>query len=207
MSELAHALRDLQEQKVYALVDDMIGNGVSPLTIVEECNQGMVEVGELFAQNKYFISQLIYSSEILKAVMAKLNPLLENMEKSESAGKVVIGTVKGDIHDIGKNIVVTLLRGAGFEVTDLGVDVPWERFVKALRESGAKVLGLSALLNFTYPEMQTVVERVRSADLQDQVSVIIGGAPCNEQVRQYCGADYYAKDAVDGVAICKRIYG
>jgi methylmalonyl-CoA mutase cobalamin-binding domain/chain len=207
MTELAEALRDLQEKKVYSLVDEMIRDGVSPLEIVEECNRGMVEVGELFADKKYFISQLIYSSEILKNVMTKLNPLLENTEKSESAGKVVIGTVKGDIHDIGKNIVVTLLRGAGFEVMDLGVDVPPERFVEALRESQAKILGLSALLNFTYPEMKTVVDQVEGAGLKDKVSVIIGGAPCNEQVREFSGADYYASDAVEGVAICKSIYG
>jgi methylmalonyl-CoA mutase cobalamin-binding domain/chain len=207
MTELAEALRDLQEKKVYSLVDEMIRDGVSPLEIVEECNRGMVEVGELFADKKYFISQLIYSSEILKNVMTKLNPLLENTEKSESAGMVVIGTVKGDIHDIGKNIVVTLLRGAGFEVMDLGVDVPPERFVEALRESQAKILGLSALLNFTYPEMKTVVDQVEGAGLKDKVSVIIGGAPCNEQVREFSGADYYASDAVEGVAICKSIYG
>jgi methylmalonyl-CoA mutase cobalamin-binding domain/chain len=207
MTELAEALRDLQEKKVYSLVDEMIRDGVSPLEIVEECNRGMVEVGELFADKKYFISQLIYSSEILKNVMTKLNPRLENTEKSESAGKVVIGTVKGDIHDIGKNIVVTLLRGAGFEVMDLGVDVPPERFVEALRESQAKILGLSALLNFTYPEMKTVVDQVEGAGLKDKVSVIIGGAPCNEQVREFSGADYYASDAVEGVAICKSIYG
>lgn len=207
MTELAQALRDLQEQTVYSLVDEMIRDGMSPMKIVEECNRGMVEVGELFADNKYFISQLIYSSEILKNVMGKLNPLLENMEKSESAGKVVIGTVKGDIHDIGKNIVVTLLRGAGFEVMDLGVDVPAERFVEVLRESQAKILGLSALLNFTYPEMKMVVNQVQGAGLKDEVSVIIGGAPCNEQVREYSGADYYAADAVEGVAICKSIYG
>lgn len=205
MTELEQALRDLKEEKVYSLVDDMIRDGVSPLKIVEECNQGMVEVGNLFAENKYFISQLIYSSEILKNVMAKLNPLLVGTEKSESAGKVVIGTVKGDIHDIGKNIVVTLLRGAGFEVTDLGVDVPAERFVSALRESQARILGLSALLNFTYPEMKTVVEEIKRAGLKDQVTVIIGGAPCNEQVREYSGADYYARDAVDGVDICRQI--
>ncbi|MGB9905715.1 MAG: cobalamin B12-binding domain-containing protein, partial [Desulfotomaculales bacterium] len=123
-----------------------------------------------------------------------------------TAGKVVIGTVKGDIHDIGKNIVVSLLRGAGFDVTDLGVDVPAEKFVAALKETGARVLGLSALLNFTYPEMKNVVEAVTEAGLRDRVTIIIGGAPCNEQVRQFTGADYYAEDAVTGVNICKKVY-
>jgi methanogenic corrinoid protein MtbC1 len=123
-----------------------------------------------------------------------------------SAGKVVIGTVKGDIHDIGKNIVVTLLRGSGFEVTDLGVDVPADKFVTVLKETGARVLGLSALLNVTYPEMKHVVEEVGGAGLRDKVKIIIGGTPVNEQVRQFSGADYFAEDAVAGVNICKKVY-
>jgi methylmalonyl-CoA mutase cobalamin-binding domain/chain len=167
----------------------------------------MVEVGELFAAKKYFISQLIFSSEILKNVMNMVRPLLEHTGNAGHAGKVVVGTVKGDIHDIGKNIVVVLLRGAGFDVLDLGVDVHPERLVQAVRDSQAKVLGLSALLNFTYPEMKTVVEQLGQAGLKDKVTVIIGGAPCNEQVREYCGADYYARDAIEGVALCKKIYG
>jgi methanogenic corrinoid protein MtbC1 len=122
-----------------------------------------------------------------------------------SAGKVVMGTVKGDIHDIGKNIVVTLLRGSGFEVVDLGVDVPALRFVEAVEKSGAKVLGLSALLNLTYPEMKSVVEMIAKAGLREQVKIIVGGAPVNEQVRQFAGADYWAPDAVAGLNICKQI--
>ena len=204
MTDLVEALRELKEQQVYTLVDEMIRDGVSPLTIVEKCNQGMVEVGELFAEKKYFISQLIFSSEILKNVMRKLDPLLENAESSGHGGKVVIGTVKGDIHDIGKNIVVTLLRGAGFEVVDLGVDVPPEKFVEALRETRAKVLGLSALLNFTYPEMKTVVECVGEAGLGDDVRVIIGGAPCNEQVRGVLWCGLLCAGCGCGVSRCAR---
>jgi methylmalonyl-CoA mutase cobalamin-binding domain/chain len=189
------------------LVEKKIRNGVPVMEIVDECNRGMVEVGELFAAKKYFISQLIFSSEILKNVMNMVRPLLEHTGNAGHAGKVVVGTVKGDIHDIGKNIVVVLLRGAGFDVLDLGVDVHPERLVQAVRDSQAKVLGLSALLNFTYPEMKTVVEQLGQAGLKDKVTVIIGGAPCNEQVREYCGADYYARDAIEGVALCKKIYG
>ena len=206
MDELVQALRDLNEKKVYDLVDQKIKEGVSAVEIVRACNKGMVAVGELFSTGKYFISQLIFSAEILKAVMKKLEPILQGTESSKSAGKVVIGTVKGDIHDIGKNIVITLLRGSGFEVTDLGVDVHAEKFVAALKETGARVLGLSALLNFTYPEMKHVVEEVAKAGLRNQVKIIIGGTPVNEQVRQFAGADYYAEDAVAGVNICKQIY-
>ncbi|PKN29894.1 MAG: hypothetical protein CVU64_06080 [Deltaproteobacteria bacterium HGW-Deltaproteobacteria-21] len=116
MEEIARALRDLDEKRVLALVEEALANGVAPVQIVGACNQGMTEVGDLFAAGKYFISQLLFSAEILKSVMNRLDPILENGEKKDSEGKVILGTVKGDIHDIGKNIVSTLLRGAGFEV-------------------------------------------------------------------------------------------
>jgi len=206
MDELVRAVRDLEEKRIYELVEERIKAGVPAIDILKACNDGIVAVGELFSECKYFLSELIFSAEILKTVLKRLEPLLPKAEAGESAGKVVVGTVKGDIHDIGKNIVITLLWGAGFEVIDLGVDVGAERFVTALQESGAKVLGLSALLNFTYPEMKHVVEEVAKAGLRDRVKIIIGGTPVNEQVRQFTGADYYAEDAVVGVTICKQIY-
>jgi methylmalonyl-CoA mutase cobalamin-binding domain/chain len=138
--------------------------------------------------------------------MNRLDPLLEGIQKKDSIGNVVIGTVKGDIHDIGKNIVSTLLRGSGFEVVDLGVDVSTEKFIEAIKESGAKVLGMSALLSTTYPEMKNVVNAINEAGLREYVKIIIGGAPVNEQVRQFTGADYYAEDAVIGINLCKEIY-
>lgn len=207
MGDLAQALANLEEKQVYEIIDRNIVEGVNPLDMIKECNDGMIRVGELFSEGKYFISQLIYSAEILKQVMKKLEPLLAGIQtRGPAGGKVVIGTVKGDIHDIGKNIVITLLKGSGFDVIDLGVDVPPEKFVQTVKESGAKVLGLSALLNFTYPMMKEVVEAVKSAGLRDQVKIIVGGTPVNEQVREYAGADYYAKDAVAGVNMCKEIY-
>lgn len=206
MDALAQAMRDLDEKKVLELVEVKINEKVPAMEIVAICNQGMVAIGELFSKGEYFISELLFSAEILKGVMKRLDPLLNGSGGGGSAGKVVIGTVKGDIHDIGKNIVITLLRGAGFAVTDLGVDVPAPKFVEALRETGARVLGLSALLNLTYPEMKTVVEEVNRAGLRDQVKIIVGGAPVNEQVRQFAGADYWAPDAVAGVNLCKEIY-
>jgi 5-methyltetrahydrofolate--homocysteine methyltransferase len=208
LTELGKALLLLNEDKVNALVNRKISAGEQPLSIIEECNKAMVEVGNLFSKNEYFISELVMSGEIFNGIMAKLEPLLkEKKEGASSRGKVVIGTVKDDIHDIGKNIVVTLLKGSGFQVIDLGVDVPSEVFVKTVREQKAKVLGLSALLNFTFPEMKKVVQELITAGLRDQVKVMIGGSPCNEQVREYTGADYYAKDAAEGARICKQIFG
>jgi methylmalonyl-CoA mutase cobalamin-binding domain/chain len=207
MQELAKALSELDESRVMELVEEALQKGVPPVEIVEICNQGMTEVGDLFASGTYFISQLLFSAEILKGVMKRIDPLLAKVEKGDSGEKVVLGTVKGDIHDIGKNIVATLFRGAGFDVIDLGVDVPAEQFVAKAKETGAKIVGLSALLSFTYPEMKNVVEAFVSAGIRDKVKIIIGGAPVNEQVREFTGADFYAKDAIAGVRLCKKIYG
>ncbi|HZJ02391.1 MAG TPA: cobalamin-dependent protein [Thermoleophilia bacterium] len=207
MHPLAQALCDLDEPSVNRLLDEELEEGSSALELVKHLNEGMVAVGRLFAEEEYFISQLIFSAEILKGVMNRLEPLLLEGEEAERGGRVVIGTVKGDIHDIGKNIVATLLRGSGFDVVDLGVDVPAERFVEAVREGEAKALCLSALLNVTYPEMKKVVDTFAGHGLRDQVTIVIGGAPINEQVREFSGADFYGPDAVAGVELCKKIYG
>jgi methanogenic corrinoid protein MtbC1 len=205
MDALAQAICELDEKKAMEQVEGKIRDGIPAMEIVKSCNEGMLAIGELFSKGEYFISQLLFSAEILKGVMKRLDPLMKGSGPATSAGKVVMGTVKGDIHDIGKNIVVTLLRGSGFEVVDLGVDVPALRFVEAVEKSGAKVLGLSALLNLTYPEMKSVVEMIAKAGLREQVKIIVGGAPVNEQVRQFAGADYWAPDAVAGLNICKQI--
>jgi len=211
MGILAEAFAKLEEKKIFELLDKQLADNVPVLDIIDECNEGIAQVGELFSKNVYFISQLIYSAELLKQVMAKLDPFLVEDANGVTAGntgnKVVMGTVKGDIHDIGKNIVITLLKGSGFEVIDLGVDVPAGKFVETVKETGAAVVGLSALLNFTYPAMKEVVEAFSAAGLRDKVKIIIGGAPVNEEIRDFSGADYYAQNAVEGVNICKEIYG
>ena len=207
LTDLGSALLDLKEDQAKILVKQKLEEGEDPIAIIRECNEAMAEVGQRFERDEYFISELVMSGEIFKGIMSQLEPLLGQTEKSSSKGTVVIGTVKNDIHDIGKNIVVTLLKGTGFEVVDLGVDVPAEQFVRAAEETGTRVIGLSALLNTTLFEMKNVVDQLIAAGLRDRATVIIGGAPCNEQVRQYAGADYYAKDAGEGARICKQIYG
>jgi len=206
LTELAQALVDLKKENVIALVEDKLKGGISPLEIVKELNIGMIEIGERFSACQYFISELIYSSHMMKEAMSQLEPLFRSIEQAESGERVVIGTVKGDIHDIGKNIVVTLLRNAGFQVIDMGIDVAAERFVEKLKETGAKVLGLSCLLNLAFQEMKHVVDMLGEAGIRNQVKVIVGGQPIDEQVREYVGADYYATDAVAGIKICKEIY-
>ena len=207
MTKLAEALRDLNEDLVNQLVDEKLAQGVAPTEIIRECNEGIAAVGDLFAAGEYYLTELMFSAEIMQGVMAKLEPLIASgSEAEQTMGTFVIGTVSGDIHDIGKNIVVNLLRSHGFKVIDLGVDVPTEKFVELVRESGTKVLGLSALLNSTYPEMKNVIEALKEAGLRDQVKVIIGGTITSEAVRDYTGADAYARDAQTGVTFAKKVY-
>jgi methylmalonyl-CoA mutase cobalamin-binding domain/chain len=206
LTDLAQALVDLEKDRVNAIVEDKLKRGILPLEIVKELNDGMIEVGERFASCEYFISELMYSSHIMKEIMVRLESLFGHADLSESGRIVVIGTVKGDIHDIGKNIVVTLLKNASFRVIDMGIDVAADRFVEKLKETGAKVLGLSCLLNIAFQEMRNVVDTLTRNGIRDQVKVIIGGQPTDEKVREYVGADYYAPDAPAGVKICKEIY-
>ena len=206
MSDITNAMAQLEEDQLMELVEARLARGVSALEILGEVNQGIAQVGEMFERGEYFISQLMFSAEILEAVLEKLKPGLAGAGPVEQAGKVVIGTVAGDIHDIGKNIVGTLLEGNGFEVIDLGVDVAVDKFVEAAKDPSVKVLGMSALLSFTYPEMKKVVEALTEAGVRGQVKVIIGGAPVTEDVRIYSDADYYAKTAIDTVNFCKGVY-
>lgn len=208
LTALAQALVELDEDQVKELLQQELDKGTDPLNIIQQCNAAMSKIGELFEDNEYYLSELIMSGEIMKDVTAVLEPLLgdSGQANASSKGTIIIGTVKDDIHDIGKNIVATLLKGTGFKVIDLGVDVPAATFIQTLKETGAKVLGLSTLLNFTFPQMKNVIEELHKAGMRDSVKVIIGGAPCNEDVRKFVGADYYAKDAAAGVSACKEIY-
>lgn len=205
--ELTEALVDLKKEDIIAMIEDHLQKNTPPLEIVRALNDGMIKVGERFAAGEYFISELIYSGHIMKDAMTRLDPLFQHSDVETSGEKVVIGTVKGDIHDIGKNIVVMLIRNAGFNVIDLGVDVPADRFVETLKETKAKALALSCLLNLAFTEMKNVVEALDAAGIRSNVKVIIGGQPIDEKVREYVGADYYGSDAPAGVRICREIYG
>lgn len=206
MSDLALAMKELEEDKVYELVKSGLTDKRSPLDIISELNQGVVGVGELYESGEYFVSQLMFAAEILNEVMEIMAPVMAQSGSDKAVGTVVIGTVAGDVHDIGKNIVGTLLKGSGFNVIDLGVDVPVEKFVAAVEEHQPKILGMSALLSFTYPEMKGVVEALSAKGLRDRVQIIIGGAPCNEEVRAYAGADYWAPTAMDTVNFANKVY-
>lgn len=204
--DLIYSLADLQEQEALDIVRDRLNAGEDPLKILNDTRQATEIVGKRFADGEYYIPDLIYSGEILKGINELVKPKLARAEVKR-LGKVVIGTVSGDIHNIGKDIVTFMLNANGFEVYDLGVDVPSERFVQKIKETGAPVLGLSGLLSVAYDSMKQTVGAIEAAGLRNQVKIMIGGGLANEEVRKYTGADACGKDAVEGVTLAKKFLG
>lgn len=206
LKALSQAIVDLDEDKIHKLVKEKIEAGNDPVSIIKECKDGMRAVGDLFNEKKYLLSELIMSGEIFKDIMYDLEPLFGNVDEGEKGDIVIIGTVKDDIHDIGKDIVITLLKAEGFTVVDLGVDVSADKFVAAVQETGAKVVAISCLLSNTLFNMKDVISKITDAGLRDKVKIVIGGAVCNEEVRKYVSADYYALEATLGIDYIKKIY-
>ena len=206
-NSLADALAQCQEDQVKALIGQRIGAKVPVAEIVAECNRGMAELGERFARGECFIPELMFGGMIMKNVLADLGPQSGGQESAESAGTVVMGSVQHDVHDIGKDIVIMMLRGVGFEVIDLGVDVPPEKFVEAIREHRPAVAGMSVLLTTCYKSVVATVEAVREAGLRDDVSLMVGGAAASELLSDSAGCDFYGKTAVDGVKFAGKVAG
>ncbi|MFZ7101116.1 MAG: cobalamin B12-binding domain-containing protein [Peptococcaceae bacterium] len=200
---LAKAIAELEEEQVLALVKERLENGVAPLEIVSSLQQGMTDVGNRFETGDYFLSELVMCGEIMKDSMDILEPHLTEAD-GEYKGNIVIGTVKGDIHDLGKNIVVMLLKGAGYNVIDLGVDVSTEKFVEAVKTSNAPLVGMSVLLTGCQEAMKETIDAIRAAGLA--AKVIIGGNYIDEVVMKHVGANYCAKSASDGLKIAQEIF-
>jgi len=204
---LVNTLADLKEDEALKIVKDRLNAGEEPLKILEDARKGMEIVGKRFADSEYFIPDLVYSGEILKAVTELVKPKMTKAAESKKLGKVVFGTVAGDIHDIGKDIVVFMLDVNGFEVIDLGVDVPVQKFVDKIKESGAPVVGLSGFLTLAFDSMKQTIEAINAAGLRDKVKVMIGGGQMSEEIKKYTGADAYGKDAMAGVSLAKKWIG
>ena len=203
-SDLVTALADLKEEDALKIVEEKLNAGEDPLKILEDVRLGMEIVGNRFAKNEYFISDLLYAGEILRVVTEKVKPKLAIAKEAKLLGKVIIGSVAGDIHDIGKNIVVFMLEVNGFEVHDLGVDVPPEKFVEKIKETGATIVGLSGFLALAFDAMKQTIQAIKDAGLRDKVKVMIGGGQITEEIRKYTGADAYGKDAMAGVSLAKK---
>lgn len=202
---LVTAVETLDEEKVERLVKIGLERGADSLDIIEDVRQGMERVGYLYKKEKYYIADLIMASLIFQRVLTII-PSTYSEQNKDSCRKaqVVIGTVAGDIHDIGKNMTVGLLRARGIGVVDMGVDVSPEAFNKAVQKNGAKILGLSGLLTSSYELMRTTVQSLIELGLRSDVRVMIGGL-VNDDVKEYVGADYCAMDCASGVELCQRI--
>jgi len=201
--EIAQAIAGLSFDEATRRADQAIADGQDPLGILNECRVGMELVGDLYSTGEYFLSELIMSADIFKKVMEKVEPLLTDSQKSSSLGAVVVATPKGDIHDLGKNIVVGLFKVGGFEVFDLGVDVAPEVIVDKVMETGASVVAMSALITPTFTSMKQVVELLEEKNLRKGKYVIIGGGPTTMQVRDYVGADAWTLDPKQGINWCR----
>ena len=199
--ELRQALSDLEEETALKLVQERLDAGDDPMSIIAACREGMADVGKRYEANEYYVSELIMAGEVFKQAMAKISTKFQT-DSGPKRGSVVIGTVKGDIHEIGKDIVVSLLQAGNYNVIDLGVDTPPEKFVEAVKESGATVVGLSGLLTVSFDAMKETVAALKNAGLP--VKVMVGGGPVTEQVRAYVGADALGADAQAAVSLCDQ---
>lgn len=200
--ELIEAITEMREEDAVAITQKLLDGGASPADVLEACREAMGIIGMRFETGESFIPELILAGEILAQISAILKPRLQQASESQKLAKIVLGTVQGDIHDIAKDIVGFMLDINGFEVTDLGVDVPPAKFVETVKQTGAKIVGLSGFLTLAFDPMKDTVKALKDAGLTD-VRVMIGGGQIDENIRQYTGADAYGKDAMAAVAIAK----
>jgi methanogenic corrinoid protein MtbC1 len=200
---LIAAIADLQEETVLALVRQRLDTGNDPLLIIEDCKEGMRQVGVRYERNEYFLAGLIMAGEIFRQVMELLQPVIERQVSGQASGRILLGTVEGDIHDLGKNIVNMLLSCHNFVVHDLGVDVSPTAFAKQAAQVQPHLVGLSGLLTTSYDAMRETVALLRARGYQGPI--IIGGGQLSEKVCQYVGADCWTTDAVTGVELCQRL--
>lgn len=205
--ELIDAFTDMREQDVLKITDQMLDSGTDPLETLEACRKAMEVIGQRFEDGDCFLPELILAGEMLRQVSDKVKPRLQQEVKTKKIGKVIMGTVEGDIHDIGKDIVIFMLDVNGFEVMDLGVNVPVARFIEAAKEFEPQVIGLSGFLTLAFDPMKATVEALKEAGLRDSIKVMIGGGQIDDQVRKYTGADAYGRDAVAAVTLAKQWVG
>lgn len=205
--ELVNAIAEMQEEEAIQLARDMLDKGVKPMTILDAARQAMDIIGQRYEKGIYFLPELMMAGEIMGQIAEILKPKLAESPEVKRLGRVLIGTVKGDIHDIGKNIVTFMLDANGFEVLDLGVDVPPQKFVEAVRDFQPQVVGLSGFLTLAFDSMKETIRALEAAGLRDKVKVMIGGGSVDEYVRAYTGADAYGRDAVAGVSLARKWVG
>ncbi len=204
MSEdLVNAIADMEEERALAMVKASLASGTDPIAILDDCRRAMEIVGKRFEENVYFIPELILAGEMLKDISKEVKPYLKQNVTGKKYGKVLLGTVAGDIHDIGKDIVNFMLDVNNFEVKDLGVDVPAETFVEEIKNFQPDVVALSGFLTLSYSSMKETVDAIKRAGLRDKVKIMIGGGAVDEQICAYAQADAFGKDAMAAVTLAK----
>jgi 5-methyltetrahydrofolate--homocysteine methyltransferase len=206
LARLAQSVEDGEPEDAVALAEQALNNGLDPLLCINQgLTPGITRVGDSFSRGDAFLPDLILSGKAMKSALEILEPaLLENQER-EVAGRVVLGTVKGDMHEIGKTLVGTMLTANGFQVTDIGIDKSADEFIEAIVENKADLVGMSALLTTTMREQQTIINAITEAGLRDQVKVMVGGAPVTQDWAQQIGADGYAEDAISTIDLAYRL--
>ena len=204
---LVSIVAELREDEALQLVKNMLTAGENPLMILEACRKAVEIVGERFEKAEYFLPDLIIAGEILKEITELVKPKMEMIDEVKRLGKIVIGTVQGDIHDIGKDVVTFMLDANGFDVYDLGIDVPPQAFVEKIREVKPEVVALSGLLTLAFDAMKATIDAITLADLRDHVKIMIGGSQVDERIKEYTKADAYGSDAMAAVSLAKEWVG
>ena len=204
---LVQALVEMKEAEALQRAQHLLVEGTGPLEILESCSRAMEVVGQRFEKGVYFLPHLMMAGEMLRQISSLIKPLIQEQKTGDQGGKVLIGTVEGDIHDIGKNIVVFLLEANGFQVRDIGINQKPSKFVEAIKEFQPKVVGMSGLLTLAFDSMKNTVQAIEEAGLRRAVRIMIGGGVVTEKIKDYSGADAYAPDAMAGVRLCKQWIG
>jgi methanogenic corrinoid protein MtbC1 len=202
--ELTNAMAEMKEQEAISIAKDLIDKGEDPLKIFASCRAAMEVVGSRFEKGEYFLPELMMAGEMLTQISDLLKPLMkEGAKTGGDAGKVIIATVEGDIHDIGKNIVVLMLDVNGFEVLDLGIDVAPQKIIEAIKDFEPQVVGLSGFLTVAFDSMKETVHQIKTAGLSDNIKIMIGGGQIDDEIKKYTGADAYGKDAMAAVHLAQ----
>jgi methanogenic corrinoid protein MtbC1 len=207
LEQLVTAMADMEETQAVKLAADLLEGGTEPMGILDACREAMDEIGKRFEDGQYYLPELLMAGEMMQQISAIVKPKIQGTVRRERLGKIVLGTVEGDIHDIGKDIVAFMLDVNGFEVHNLGVDVSPQAFIEAIREVQPLAVGFSGLLTLSFDSMKKSVDAIREAGLRETVKIMIGGATIDENVLKYSGADALGPDAMAAVALAKQWAG
>lgn len=203
--QLVQQIAEMQEEDAVKLAREMLDSGYDPIQLLAHCREAMEIVGKRYEEGEYFLPELMLAGEMLKAIGDMAKPLITQEESGgKVAGTVIIGTVQGDLHDIGKNIVTFMLEINGFRVIDLGIDVPIANFVSSIKEHNPQVVGLSGFLTLAFDAMKQTVQAIKDAGMRDNLKIMIGGGQVDDTVKNYTGADAFGLNAMDAVSLCKR---